>query len=76
MVANKLDLKPATASKKFKFSEVYNIPLFFTSAASGINVVRIFETILDKAINYKKNPKNNFVKDVLDVIESDSDSSN
>ncbi len=75
LVANKLDLKPAIANKKFKFAEKYNIPIYFTSAANGVNVVRIFEIILEKAIEYKSNPKENFVKDVLELINDDSDDS-
>lgn len=47
--------------------------MFFTSAANGVNVVWIFESILDKAIEYKNNPWDNFVKDVLEAIKSDSD---
>ena len=76
LVANKLDLKPSIANKKFKFAEKYEIPIFFTSAANGVNVVRIFEIILEKSIEYKNSPRDNFVKDVLEVIESDSDDSN
>lgn len=75
LVANKLDLKPAIANKKFKFADKYSMPIFFTSAANGVNVVRIFEEILEKAIQYKNSPRDNFVKDVLEVIESDSDDS-
>ncbi len=75
LVANKLDLKPAIANKKFKFAEKYNIPIFFTSAANGVNVVRIFEIMLEKAIEYLNSPKDNLIKDVLEVLEDDSDDS-
>lgn len=50
--------------------------MFFTSAANGVNVVRIFECILEKSIEYKNSPWDNFVKDVLEAIESASDDSN
>lgn len=39
LVANKIDLRPEMTKKKFKFAEHYQIPLFFTSAADGTNVV-------------------------------------
>ncbi len=75
LVANKLDLKPTIANKKFKFADQNNLPLYFTSAANGVNVVWIFEEILEKVIQYKNSPRDNFVKDVLEVMESDSDDS-
>ena len=45
LVANKFDLKPSVTKKKFKFALKYKIPLYYTSAANGVNVVRIFEDI-------------------------------
>ncbi len=39
LVANKVDLKIESTTKKFKFAEINNIPLYFTSAATGVNVV-------------------------------------
>ncbi len=56
LVANKLDLKPEITHKKFKFAEQNKIPIYFTSAANGVNVVRIFESILESSIEYKNNP--------------------
>ena len=46
LVANKFDLKPNITKKKFKFAEKYNIPLIYTSAANGVNAVRVFEDII------------------------------
>ena len=71
LVANKFDLRPEVTNKKFKFSEKFNIPLFFTSAANGVNVVRVFEDILNLSIDFKKRGKNSFVKNVLEVLEDD-----
>lgn len=73
LVANKFDIKPSITQKKFKFSEKFNIPLYFTSAANGVNVVRVFDDIFQMSIDYKKKPHNHFVKDVLEVIESDDE---
>ena len=39
LVANKFDLRPSVTKKKFKFATKYNIPLYYTSAANGVNVV-------------------------------------
>lgn len=52
LVANKFDLKPEITNKKFKFSEKLKIPLYFTSAANGVNVVRVFEEILRLSIEF------------------------
>ena len=69
LVANKIDLKPKIVTKKFKFASKYGIPLFFTSAADGTNAVRIFDEVLRMSIEYRKEPKDYFVKDVLECIE-------
>ncbi len=71
LVANKFDLKPSVTKKKFKFALKYNIPLFYTSAANGTNVVRIFEEIVNRSIEFQKKPRDHFVKIVLEVIEDD-----
>lgn len=47
--------------------------MFYTSAASGVNVVRVFEEIIEKSIENKENRTDNFVKDVLDVLDDDDD---
>ncbi len=71
LVANKFDLKPSVTKKKFKFAEKFKIPLYFTSAANGVNVVRVFEDIFKMSLKVKEEGKNDFVKDVLEVIEDD-----
>ena len=69
LVANKFDLRPEVTNKKFKFSEKLNIPLYFTSAANGVNVVRVFEDIFKMAIDFKLKGNDHFVKNVLEAIE-------
>lgn len=73
LVANKVDIKPEITKKKFKFSEKFKIPLYFTSAANGVNVVRVFDDILKMSIDHKKKGNNHFVKNVLEAIESDDE---
>ena len=73
LVANKFDLKPSVTKKKFKFAEKNNIPLYYTSAANGVNVVKVFEDIFKMSLEGKENGRENFVKDVLGVIEDDDD---
>ena len=73
LVANKFDLKPEITSKKFKFADKFDIPLYFTSAANGVNVVRIFDDILRMSIEAKKRGTDHFVKNVLHAIEDDDE---
>lgn len=73
LVANKFDLKPEITNKKFKFSEKFNIPLYFTSAANGVNVVRVFDDILKMSLEGKKRGTDHFVKNVLEIIEDEDD---
>ena len=71
LVANKVDLRLESTTKKFKFSESNNIPLYFTSSATGINVVRVFEDIINQSIQYKNSGQKSFVKEVLNIIEDE-----
>ena len=71
LVANKIDLKPSVTSKKFMFATKTGMDLYYASAADGTNVVRIFEEVLDKGIKYHNDPKDSYVRDVLDVLDDD-----
>jgi len=57
--------------RKFAFAATHNIPLYFTSAADGTNVVKIFNEALRLGIENKNNPDANFVNDVLDMLADD-----
>lgn len=72
LVANKLDLSLESASKKFKFAEQNNIPMYFTSSATGVNVVRVFEEIINQSISYNKSGKKNLVKEILGFINQEN----
>lgn len=52
LIANKVDLRPEITNKKFKFAEKFEIPIYFTSAANGVNVVRVFDDILKMCIDF------------------------
>ena len=70
VVANKIDLRPEVTQKKFKFAVVNKLPLYFTSAADGTNVVKVFKEMLGLAMDYKQDPdKENFMMDLLEAIE-------
>ena len=70
LVANKIDLKPDMTKKKFQFAIKNDLPLYFTSAADGTNVVKVFKEILKLTVQHKQSGKTgNFIQDVLEAIE-------
>ena len=52
---------PRSAQRTYKFAEKHELDLFFVSAADGTNVVKIFEEILDRANEFKKNPTDDYL---------------
>ena len=44
------------------------MPLFFTSAADGTNVVKIFREILEAALEYKMNPPDKYEAELMDLL--------
>ncbi len=68
--------------QKFGFAEKNNMPLFFTSAADGTNVVKvlpylptfsthnsqIFREILEAALEYKMNPPDKYEAELMDLL--------
>ena len=70
VVANKVDMNMNAVSRKYKFCEKINADLEFVSAASGDNVVAVFERALEMGLNYKLNPhEDDFMNDVLDLLD-------
>ena len=63
VVANKIDLVPAAAKKQFKWPKEHGYPVYFTSAARGTNVVRVFSEAIKLGWTNKNNPD-----DVMGVI--------
>ena len=53
VVANKIDMNTNAVSRKYKFCEKIGADLEFVSAASGDNVVAIFEKALEMGLHYK-----------------------
>ena len=47
--------------RQYKFAEKNNLPFKFVSAADGTNVVQIFEEILESALEFKKNPSEDYL---------------
>jgi small GTP-binding protein len=72
VACNKIDTDPEVVNKSFAFADKHGLPLHYVSAADGTNVVSLFEAAIDLAVTYKKNPpKEDFVADVLDLLNED-----
>eukprot|EP00842_Homolaphlyctis_polyrhiza_P004675 jgi/Hompol1/5208/HPOL_004232-RA len=84
VVANKIDIDPARATKSFAFVEKRrqerggqeeDLPFFFVSASDGSNVVKIFREAIQRAVEYKeklaKEGGGTFVDDVMQFIEDE-----
>ena len=70
VVANKVDMNMNAISRKYKFCEKIGADLEFVSAATGDNVVSIFEKALGMGLHYKDNPhEDDFMNDVLDLLD-------
>ena len=65
-------MNEAAVTRRYKFIEEIECPLEFVSAASGTNVVAIFEQALKSGLQYKLNPhEDDFMNDVLDLLKDD-----
>ena len=72
LIANKVDVDMAVTNQKFKFAEAHGLPFYFTSAADGTNVVKIFEDVIRQAYAYKTNPPESFANELEDFLNDDS----
>ena len=59
-------------TRQYKFAEKNNLDFHFVSAADGTNVVKVFEDILKKAIEFKKNPSDDYL--LYEMMDEVSDS--
>ncbi|KAG7176656.1 Rab-like protein 2A-like [Homarus americanus] len=67
---NKIDENEDIAGKSFAFPEKNNIPMYYVSASSGTNVVKLFKDAIRAAFQYKKNPTD-FTDQIMEELEMD-----
>jgi Rab-like protein 2 len=73
-VANKVDVDPAMAKKKFNFAKDNNLPFYFVSAADGTNVVKVFNEAVNLAIKNKEEPADEVMAEIMRLLaEEDND---
>lgn len=70
VACNKVDTDPEVINKTFAFSEKNQCPLHYVSAASGMNVVALFEQAIQYAVGYQRNPKeDDLMTQVLELMK-------
>ena len=68
-VANKIDVDMKVTSKEFAFPKKHNMEFFYCSASDGTNVVQAFERAIEAAVAYSKAPKEDFVDQVMSLLD-------
>jgi len=68
-VANKIDADIEMTKKDFQFPKKNQLPFYFTSAADGTNVVKVFREAIRTALDYKLNTTD-FMDQVLQELEN------
>jgi len=71
-IANKVDVDPNVTQKEFAFPRKHNLDFFYCSAADGTNVVAAFETAIAKAVMFSKQPPEDFVDQVMKLLDNDT----
>jgi len=70
-VANKIDIEPSMAKKKFNFPAQHNMPFWFVSSADGTNVVKIFKEAINLAIKNKEQPPDEVMAEIFNLLRED-----
>lgn len=70
-VANKIDVEPSMAKKKFNFPAQHELPFYFTSSSDGTNVVRVFQEAISLAIKNKEQPPDEVMAEIYNLLRGD-----
>jgi len=71
VVANKVDVDPSMAKKKFNFATKENLPFFCVSAADGANVVRVIKEAIKLGIKNKEEPADEVMAEIWALLRAD-----
>lgn len=70
-VANKIDIEPAMAKKRFNFPTQHQLPFYFVSSSDGTNVVRVFREAISLAIKNKLHPPDEVMAEIYALLRED-----
>jgi len=74
-VANKVDVDPTMARKKFNFTITHQLPFFCVSAADGTNVVRTIREAINLAIKHKEEPPDEVMAEIWNLLREEEEAS-
>lgn len=69
LVANKIDLDERVVKQTFKFATKRDLPLVFCSAATGDNVVKVFNDAFKAAVEYQERDTDDYTEDLYRTID-------
>jgi Rab-like protein 2 len=70
-LANKIDADMSATQRTFNFPIRHELPLFFVSAGSGVNVVRAFNESIKSGVEFSQKPSDNPLVVLRKLIEND-----
>lgn len=73
-VANKIDVDPSMAKKKFNFAVTNQLPFYFVSASDGTNIVKVFTEAIKLAIKNKQEPPDEVMSEIWSLLRDDDSS--
>jgi len=71
-IANKIDVDSKVTQKEFAFPKKHNMEFLYCSASDGTNVVTAFNTAIQRAYDYSQQPSEDFVDQVMSLINDTS----
>eukprot|EP01063_Lacrimia_lanifica_P016079 TRINITY_DN226_c0_g3_i1.p2 TRINITY_DN226_c0_g3~~TRINITY_DN226_c0_g3_i1.p2 ORF type:complete len:245 (+),score=147.16 TRINITY_DN226_c0_g3_i1:66-737(+) len=72
VAANKIDLDMDVTKKEFNFAKKHGLNLHYVSAATGMNVVQLFEQAIADGVKYRGlENKEDFTQQVLEVLNGE-----
>ncbi|KAJ9461944.1 GTP-binding nuclear protein Ran [Diplonema papillatum] len=73
VAANKIDLDMNVTKKEFNFTKKHDLKLHYVSAATGVNVVEMFQSAIEAGVAYLRDPdKQDTVQQVLEFLREDA----
>ncbi|KAA6395953.1 MAG: putative Rabl2a protein [Streblomastix strix] len=67
-VANKIDADPKSTTREYGFAKRLQLPLYYVSASTGVNVVKMFTDAINLGRNSKLHPQDPFMDELMKLI--------
>ena len=70
-MANKIDIDMSLTNRQFSFPVSQDLPFYFVSASTGVNVVRIFNESIKLGIMNQLEPKDEVMNELIKLLRLD-----